>query len=82
MSGILRQWPLSLHHKTAKLLYMALIFYILGILDLAHRKNLVQANEQSHKVCGEVYHPPKENISLPLLAFNVGKLYFLRCIIR
>ena len=33
MSGILRQWPLSLHRKTAKLLNMAPILPILKILQ-------------------------------------------------
>ena len=33
MSGILRQWPISLHRKTAKLLNMALILSILKILQ-------------------------------------------------
>ena len=33
MSGILRQWPLSLHRKTAKLLNMAPISPILKILQ-------------------------------------------------
>ena len=34
MSGILRQWPLSLHLKTAKLLNMAPILPILKILQI------------------------------------------------
>ena len=33
MLGILRQWPLSLHRKTAKLLNMALILPILNKLQ-------------------------------------------------
>ena len=33
MSDILRQWPLSLHRKTAILLNMALILQILKILQ-------------------------------------------------
>ena len=33
MSGILRQWPLSLHRKTAKLLNMAPILPILKVLQ-------------------------------------------------
>ena len=34
MSGILRQWQLSLHRKTAKLLNMAPIFTILKIFEI------------------------------------------------
>ena len=39
MSGILRQWPLSLHCKTANFLNMALILPILKILQKNKNKN-------------------------------------------
>ena len=41
MSGILRQWPLSLHRKTAKLLNMAPILPILKILQNVIKKYFI-----------------------------------------
>ena len=40
MSKMLRQWPLSLHRKTAKLLKMALILQILKILQKKYQYSI------------------------------------------
>ena len=57
MSGNLQVFPLSLHRKTEKLLYMALVlpiskpnyFSILGIHVLANRKYLVHLTHPEKK---------------------------------